>query len=107
MIAGVTVGHDQEVGEGMTIPTMESVGNITAACVVSSGRYLLPLVSSVDWPMMQVVHTKSRATRHTINSLWAGHKTTHKIMTTGTRMTFKPKNVWSLANLASTSSSWA
>ncbi|KAJ8584551.1 hypothetical protein M405DRAFT_451321 [Rhizopogon salebrosus TDB-379] len=42
---------------------MESVGNITAACVVFSGRYLLPLISSVDWPMMQVMLTKSRATR--------------------------------------------
>jgi hypothetical protein len=86
---------------------MESVGNITAACVVFSGRYLLPLISSVDWPMMQVMHTKSRATRHTINSLRAGHKTAHKVMTTGTRITFKPKNVWSLANPAPTSSSWA
>ncbi|KAJ8585118.1 hypothetical protein M405DRAFT_853780 [Rhizopogon salebrosus TDB-379] len=35
--------------------------------------------------------TKSRATRHTINSLRAGHKTAHKIMTTGTRKAFKPK----------------
>jgi hypothetical protein len=34
---------------------MECIGNITAACVVFSGRYLLPLISSVDWPMMQVM----------------------------------------------------
>jgi hypothetical protein len=56
-----------------------------------SGRYLLPFISYVDWPMMQVMHTKSRATRHTINSLRAGHKTAHKVMTTGTRIAFKPK----------------
>jgi hypothetical protein len=49
-IAGATVGHGQEVGEGMTIPTgMENVGNLTTACVVFSGNHLLPpLTSSVN-----------------------------------------------------------
>jgi hypothetical protein len=105
----VTVGHGQEVGEGMTIPTgMESVGNLTTACVVFSGNYLLPLSPHLlTRAMTQVIHTKSRAMRHTINSLGAGHKTTHQIMTTSTRRAFKPKSVWSLVNPVPASSSWA
>jgi hypothetical protein len=48
-ITGATVGHGQEVGEGMTIPRgMESIRNITTACVVFSGQYLLPFISSAD-----------------------------------------------------------
>jgi hypothetical protein len=39
----------EQVGEGMTIPRgMESIGNVTTACVVFSGHHLLPLTSSAD-----------------------------------------------------------
>ncbi|KAJ8581794.1 hypothetical protein M405DRAFT_601251 [Rhizopogon salebrosus TDB-379] len=96
-ITGATVGHGQKVGEGMTIPRgMESIGNITTACVVFLVTIFFLSPHPLTRAMTQVMHTRSRATRRTINSFRAGHKTAHKMMTTGTRMAFKPKSVWSL-----------
>jgi len=111
-IVGAIVGHGQEVGEGMSIHTgTESVGsikhNLTAVCVVFLATIFFLSSHTLTSSMKQVIHPKSRATRHTINSLRTGHKTAHKVMTTGTRLAFKPKSVWSLANQAPTSSFWA